>query len=169
MSWYGSASSRLRETTNLSDPARLRLGGYCWGGHYSQKLAANAFAGADGVGTLRNRRAADGGSGSWLCKNAAPCKTRRIIFSSACDSHGSNFRARSFLISVRNIILSAFALSEFSHSLGQTRRLSDCRWHVSFTPDTGRIAATQRSDASGQSATSHAWFEMKGRQLRRPL
>jgi hypothetical protein len=35
---------------------------------------------------------------------------------------------------------------------GQTRRF-ELSWHVGFTPDSGRIAARQRTDASGQQRT----------------
>jgi hypothetical protein len=31
--------------------------------------------------------------------------------------------------------------------------IEPCPWHVGFTPDCGRIAATQRNDASGQELT----------------
>ena len=33
--------------------------------------------------------------------------------------------------------------------MGQSASVERC-WHVGFTPDSGRIAATQRTDASGQ-------------------
>ena len=43
-------------------------------------------------------------------------------------------------------------LTDFFNKIGQSRRLG-LSWHVGFTPDFGRIAARQRTDASGQKAT----------------
>jgi hypothetical protein len=31
-------------------------------------------------------------------------------------------------------------------------------WHVGFTSDSGHMAATQRTDPSGQTETSHNWL-----------
>jgi hypothetical protein len=41
--------------------------------------------------------------------------------------------------------------------------IEPCPWHVGFTPDCGRIAATQRNDASGHVWTAPSWQELSSR------